>query len=417
MIYLDNNATTRIAPEVLDAMLPFFKEDFYNPSSMYSVAKSAKLAIEQARQSICTQLGVTHASEILFTSCATESINAAIFGATKANPHRKHIITTAVEHPAVLEICKELSRNGYDVSFIGVNQQGNLNVDEFVRALRPGTLLVAVMHTNNETGVVFPIEQLSGITKETDSNILFLCDATQSMTKLSIRLDAEFQNVDMLAFSGHKFHAPKGIGALFLRRETQWKKFLHGGHQEFGWRGGTENVAGIVGMAKAFELAAATHEDDTKRVTRLRDKLEMGILARVPGIKINGSGNQRIPNTLSLAVHYAEADQILFELGNKDICASSGSACSSGSGPSHVLTAMDVPLIAIGGAVRFSLSRYTTEEEIDAVLDEFPKVVNQLRQISPLQDYVDAKSTEWTVARAPLYHAGYTEARGGAVFR
>ena len=395
MIYLDNNATTEVAPEVLDAMLPFLREEYYNPSSMYDAAQPAKRAVEQARQSIATQLGAAQASEVLFTSCATESINTAIFGAIKANPNRRHIITTAVEHPAVLEVCKDLARTGYDVSFLDVDRQGNLNLGEFVRALRSDTLLVAVMHANNETGVVFPIERLSRVVKETDPNILFFCDATQSMTKLSIRMNAGFRNVDMLAFSGHKFHAPKGVGALFLRRGTRCRAFLLGGHQEFGRRGGTENVAFIVGMAKAIEVAVSTHNDDIKRITQLRDKLESGILARIPNVEVNGSGAERMPNTLNVAVHFIEGEGMLFQLSDKKICASSGSACTSGSlEPSHVLTAMGVPFTAMHGSVRFSLSRYTTDAEIDAVLDEFPKIVDRLRRLSPYWDYAAGKPKE-----------------------
>ncbi len=388
MIYLDNNATTAVAPEVLDSMLPFLREEYYNPSSMYEAAKPAKHAVDRAREAVAAQIGAVQASEILFTGCATESVNAAIFGAVRANPNRKHIITTAVEHPAVIEVCRELERTGYDVSFLGVDRQGNLNLGEFVRTLRPDTLLVAAMHANNETGVVFPIERLARVVKETDPNILFFCDATQSMTKLPIRMDANFRNVDMLACSGHKFHAPKGVGILYLRRGSRCKTFMLGGHQEFGRRGGTENVAFIVGIAKAMELAAATHDDDMKRIARLRDKLEAGIVQRIPNVEINGAGADRMPNTLNVAIHYIEGEGILYQLSEKNICASSGSACTSGSlEPSHVLTAMDVPFTAKHGSVRFSLSRYTTEADIDFVLDEFPQIVDRLRRLSPYWDY------------------------------
>jgi len=262
-IYLDNNATTMMAPEVRNAMMPFLQQEFFNPSSMYEAAKPARSALETARQQIARHLGMTQPSELLFTSCATESVNAAIFGAIRANPNRQHIMTTAVEHPAVLEVCKELQRDGFAVSFVGVDRQGNLNLGEFVRELRHDTLLAAVMHANNETGVVFPIERLARIAKETNPEILFLCDATQTVTKLPICMTGNFRNVDMLAFSGHKFHAPKGVGGFFLRRGTRCRTFLIGGHQESGRRGGTENVPSIVGMAKAIEVAAATHDEDT----------------------------------------------------------------------------------------------------------------------------------------------------------
>jgi len=387
MIYLDNNATTATAPEVMEAMQPFFSSEYFNPSSMYAAAKPAKYAVESARKSLAGFLGAAHTSELLFTSCATESINAAIFGAVRANPNRRHIVTTVVEHPAVFEVYKELARDGFDVSFVGVDQQGNLNLGEFVRALRNDTLLVAVMHANNETGVVFPIERLARVVKETDPAILFLCDATQSMTKLPIRMDTNFRNVDMLAFSGHKFHAPKGVGGLYLRRGARCRTFLIGGHQESGRRGGTENVPYIVGMAKAAELAAAGHNEDIRRIEQLRNKLETGIVQKIPNVEVNGHGAERMPNTLNVAVHYIEGEGILYQLSDLGICASSGSACTSGSlEPSHVLTAMNVPFTAKHGSVRFSLSRYTTESEIDFVIEQFPEIVARLRRLSPYWD-------------------------------
>ena len=382
-IYLDNNATTMIAPEVREAMMPFLQEEYFNPSSMYEAARPARQAVETARKTIAQHLGALP-SEILFTSCATESVNTAFFGAVRANPHRKHIITTAVEHPAVLEVCKELQRDEYEVSFIGVDQQGNLNLGEFVRELRHDTLLVAVMHANNETGVVFPIDRLARIVKETNPQILFFCDATQTITKLPIRMEGNFRNVDMLAFSGHKLHAPKGVGGFFVRRGTPCRTFMIGGHQESGRRGGTENVPYIAGMAKAFEVAAATHGEDIRRIERLRGKLESAITQNISHIEINGAGAERMPNTLNVAVHYIEGEGILYQLSELGICASSGSACTSGSlEPSHVLTAMDVPFTAKHGSVRFSLSRYTTEAEIDVVIEAFPQIVARLRRLSP----------------------------------
>ena len=386
-IYLDNNATTIIAPEVRETMMPFLQEEYFNPSSMYEAARPVRNAVESARRQIAENVGA-QPSELLFTSCATESVNAAFWGAIRANPDRKHIITTAVEHPAVLEVCKDLQRNGYEVSFIGVDRQGNINLGEFVRELRQqDTLLVAVMHANNETGVVFPIERLSRIVKETDSKILFFCDATQTLTKLPIKLDGNFRNIDMLAFSGHKFHAPKGIGGFFVRRGTRCRTFMIGGHQESGRRGGTENVPYIVGMAKAIELAAETHDEDVRRIEALRNKLELAIVQSISHVEINGAGVERMPNTLNLAVHYIEGEGILYQLSELGICASSGSACTSGTlEPSHVLTAMDVPFTAKHGSVRFSLSRYTTETEIDTVIDEFPRIVARLRNLSPYWD-------------------------------
>ncbi|MCL2004527.1 MAG: aminotransferase class V-fold PLP-dependent enzyme [Planctomycetaceae bacterium] len=385
-IYLDNNATTPIAPEVREALLPFLQQDYFNPSSMYESAGPIRHAVENARKQIAEHLGMQH-TELLFTSCATESINTAFFGAISANPRRKHIITTAVEHPAVTEVCKELQRRGYEVSYIGVDRQGNLNLGDFVRELRPDTLLVAVMHANNETGVVFPIERLARITKETNPEILFFCDATQSVTKLPIKMNGPFRQVDMLAFSGHKFHAPKGIGGMYIRRGTPCRAFMIGGHQESGRRGGTENVPYIVGMAKAVEIAAATHAEDTKRIEKLRNKLESAILQKISHVEVNGAGAERMPNTSNIAVHYIEGEGILYQLSGRGICASSGSACTSGSlEPSHVLTAMDVPFTAKHGSIRFSLSRYTTEAEIDTVIEHFPQIVARLRSLSPYWD-------------------------------
>ena len=386
-IYLDNNATTMIAPEVREAMMPFLQQEYFNPSSMYEAAKPARNALETARQQIAQHLGMTQPSELLFTSCATESVNAAFFGAIRANPNRKHIVTTAVEHPAVLEVCKELQRDGFAVSFVGVDQQGNLNLGEFVRELRHDTLLVAIMHANNETGVIFPIERLARIVKETNPEILFLCDATQTVTKLPISMTGSFRNVDLLAFSGHKFHAPKGIGGFFVRRGTRCRTFMLGGHQESGRRGGTENVPYIVGMAKAIEVAATTHGENAKRIENLRNKLESAIVQHIPNVEINGAGAERMPNTLNVAVHYIEGEGILYQLSELGICASSGSACTSGSlEPSHVLTAMGVPFTAKHGSIRFSLSRYTTESEIDTVIEQFPLIVERLRRLSPYWD-------------------------------
>ena len=386
-IYLDNNATTMIAPEVRDAMMPFLQQEYFNPSSMYEAARPAHNAIETARQQIAQYLGTTQPSELLFTSCATESVNAAFFGAIRANPNRKHIITTAVEHPAVLEVCKELQRDGVAVSFVGVDRQGNLNLGEFVRELRHDTLLVAVMHANNETGVVFPIERLARIVKETNPEILFFCDATQTVSKVPMSMTGNFRNVDLLAFSGHKFHAPKGIGGFFVRRGTRCRTFLIGGHQESGRRGGTENVPYIVGMAKAIETVAATHGEDTKRIEMLRNKLESAIVRNISHVEINGAGAERMPNTLNVAIHYIEGEGILYQLSELGICASSGSACTSGSlEPAHVLTAMGVPFTAKHGSIRFSLSRYTTEAEMDTVIEQFPLIVARLRHLSPYWD-------------------------------
>lgn len=387
LVYADNNATTPIAPEVFEAMVPYLTKEFFNPSSMYEPARRVAQAVREARQRIARCFGRISPNEILFTSCATESNNTAIVGAAKANPHRRHIITTAVEHPAVLEVCKEMQRSGYEVTFLPVDRHGNLDISQFIRAIRPDTLLVTIMHANNETGVIFPVAELARITKETDPNILFHTDATQSVGKLRIDLAGEYRHVDMLSFSGHKLHAPKGIGVLFVRKGTPMRPFMIGGHQESGRRAGTENVPYIIGLAKAMELAYENLEEENRRIGEMRDRLERELVARIPYLEINGKGAPRLPNTLNLSCHFIEGEAILFELSDHGICASSGSACTSGSlEPSHVLLAMKVPFTAVHGSVRFSFGRYNTEEDVDRIIEVFPQVVERLRRASPYWD-------------------------------
>jgi cysteine desulfurase len=388
IIYADNNATTRVAPEVAAAMSPFFTDIYFNPSSMYEPARQAADALKKARQEIAIHFGLNDPRQILFTSCATESNNTAIFGAAKANPNRRHVITTAVEHPAVLEVCKDLERSGYEVTYLAVDEQGNLDVREFVRALRPDTLLVSIMHANNETGVIFPIEQLSRLAKETDPSIVFHTDATQTVGKNHIDLHRDFQFVDMLSFSGHKLHAPKGIGALYIKKGTPCRPFMIGGHQEESRRAGTENVPYIVGLAKALELADENREEEEMRIRRLRDRLEKSIEEKIPSVQVNGRGAQRLPNTLNVSCHFIEGESILEHfIRTYGICASSGSACTTGSlDASHVLKAMKVPTSAINGSVRFSFSRYNTEQEVDRIIEVFPQVVADIRRMSPFWD-------------------------------
>ncbi len=386
IVYLDNNATTAVAPEVLEAMLPYLQEQYYNPSSMYEPARGPAAAVSAARATVAQHLGC-QPDEILFTSCATESNNAAIIGATRARPGRRHIVTTAVEHPAVLEVCKFLAHEGYEVDFLPVRADGTLDVGTFVRALRPETLLVSVMHANNETGVLFPVGELARIAKETDAGILVHTDATQTAGKLPLDLSGELKHVDLLSFSGHKLHAPKGVGALFVRRGTPVRPLLLGGHQENSRRGGTENVPFIVGLARALELAMATQAEDERRITALRDRLQRELEARIPYLEVNGRGAPRLDNTLNLAVHFVEGEGMLYQLSARGICASSGSACTSGSlEPSHVLRAMGVPFTAVHGSLRFSLSRYTTAAEVDAVIQALPEIVHNLRRMSPYWD-------------------------------
>lgn len=394
IIYLDNNATTSVAPEVRAAMMPYFEDLYFNPSSMYDPALGVAEAIKAARTEIASFLGADDPGEVLFTGCATESNNHAVFGAAQANPARKHIITTQVEHPAILEVCVEMERRGYRVTYLPVDRHGRLDVRDFVRALEPGqTLMVTIMHANNETGVLFPVSDLARITKETDPDILFHTDATQSVTKRPISLSKngsrqagadDFRYVDLLSCSGHKFHAPKGVGMLYIRRGTRLRPYLIGGHQESGRRGGTENTAYIVGMAEALKIAAASHDEDELAMRQLRDYLETELLARIPDVEINGADTPRMVNTTNVSCHFIEGESILYELAACGICASSGSACTSGSlEPSHVLRAMQVPFSAVHGSIRFSFSRFTTRAEIDRVLDVFPGIVERLRKASP----------------------------------
>jgi len=386
LVYLDNNATTAVAPEVFEAMVPYLTECYFNPSSMYDAARTAAKALADARRAVADFLGIGSTEQILFTSCATESNNTAIYGVARANPGRRHIVTTAVEHPAVLEVCKDLQRSGYEVTFLPVDRDGNLDVRDFIRALRKDTLLVTVMHANNETGVIFPVDELARLTKETDPSILFHTDATQSAGKLPLNLKGSLRHVDLLSFSGHKLHAPKGVGVLFVRRGTPMKPLLIGGHQQGGRRAGTENVPYIVGLARACTLAQERRSDE-ERVRAMRDRLEAGLIERIPYLEVNGRKAPRLPNTTNVAVHCVEGEGMLFQLSAERICASSGSACTSGSlEPSHVLKAMNIAFTAIHGSVRFSLSRYNTDADVDRVLEVFPRIVANLRRLSPYWD-------------------------------
>ena len=292
----------------------------------------------------------------------------------------------------MLEVCKDLERQGYDVTFLPVDQSGAIAINDFVQALRPDTALVTLMHANNETGVIFPIGELARIAKETNPGIMFHTDATQSAGKLPLDLTEALSNVDLLSFSGHKLHAPKGVGALFVRRGARWRPYLIGGHQEKGRRAGTENVPYIVGLARAVQLASAGSADEFNQLATLRDKLEREIEASISYVQVNGRGSPRLPNTLNIAFHFIEGEGILYKLDSYGICASSGSACTSGSlEPSHVLRAMKVPFSAVHGSVRFSLSRYNTEKEIDRVIELFPEIVAGLRKLSPYWDSVNNK--------------------------
>ena len=379
MIYLDNNATTRVAPEVVEAMLPYLKDFYGNPSSMYEFARQAETAIERARTALAALLGADP-REIVFTSCGTESDNTAIWAALRANPDKRHLITTRVEHAAVKNLGTFLSNNGYRVTFVPVDGKGRLDRDYLLDHLSDDTAIVSVMWANNETGVIFPVEEIAAQVRE--KGIVFHTDAVQAVGKIPIDLG---QNaIDMLSLSGHKLHGPKGIGALYVRKGTRFSPFLIGGHQEGGRRGGTENVASIAGLGRASELAAANMHEEITRVQTLRDALETGILARVPNAMVNGDRDNRLPNTANISFEYIEGESILLMLDALGICASSGSACTSGSlEPSHVLRAMGVPFTAAHGSIRFSLSTFNTREEIDHVLERLPGVVERLRELSP----------------------------------
>lgn len=386
LIYADNNATTAIAPEALEAMLPYLRDEYFNPSSMYDPAARVAEALRKARQEAAALVGAPDPRNLFFTSCATESNNWALFGAAAAAPARRHVITTAVEHPSVLEPARELARRGCEVTFLGVNSRGELSLDEFVKALRPDTLIVSIMSANNETGVRFPVAELARIAKETDPAILFHTDATQSVGKVPVDLAGELRHVDFLSFSGHKLHAPKGVGALFIRSGAPLRPLLLGGHQERGRRAGTENVPHIAAFGAACRVAMERLPEEV-RVRELRDRLEARVRESVPFLEVNGGGAERLPNTLNLAVHFIEGESILAQLNSYGICASSGSACTSGSlEPSHVLRAMKVPFTALHGSVRFSFSRYTTREETERIAERFPEVARSLRRISPYWD-------------------------------
>jgi len=378
-IYLDNNATTALAPEVIDEMLPYLKDLYGNPSSMHTFGGQLHKKIEEARGKVAQLIGA-EPEEIVFTSCGTESDNTAILSAAESLPEKKHIITTRVEHPAVMNCCKHLARKGFRITFLPIDNKGQISPDDLLNALDEDTALVTIMYANNEVGNVFPIAEIAEILKE--RNVLFHTDAVQAVGKIPI--DTRNLPVDMLSLSGHKLHAPKGIGALYIRRGTRFSPFMIGGHQERGRRAGTENVASIIGLGKACELAGENITEENSSVKKLRDKLETALLQLCTDTIVNGDVLKRLPNTTNISFEYVEGEAILLRLNEYGICASSGSACSSGSlEPSHVLRAMGIPFTAIHGSIRFSLSRYTTEKEIDNVIDIMPGIIKDLRMLSP----------------------------------
>jgi cysteine desulfurase len=387
-VYVDNNATTKVAPEVLDVMLPYFSEYYGNPSSMHFFGGQVQKKVDEARAKVADFLGA-EPSEIVFTSCGTESDNAAILGTLDSYPEKRHLVTTRVEHPAVGNVSTYLGRKGYRITELSVDREGRLDVDELRESLTDETALVTIMYANNETGVIFPIEEIGEVVKA--KGVPFHTDAVQAAGK--IPLDMRRSKVDTLSISGHKLHAPKGIGVLYIRKGTRFSPFLIGGHQEKGRRGGTENVPYIIGLGKACELAKKHLDEENTKVKALRDYLEAKILEKIPNTLVNGDRLNRLPNTVSVSFEYVEGESILLLLSDLGICASSGSACTSGSlEPSHVLRAMGVPFTAAHGSIRFSLSIYNTKEEMDYIIEHLPPIIQRLRDISPFwKDHLKAQ--------------------------
>ena len=384
VIYFDNNATTAVAPEVLEAMLPAFGPMYGNPSSMHTFGGQMGRYINVAREQVGQLIGA-HPEELIFTSCGSESDNAAWYSATETQPEKRHVITTKVEHSAVLAYAHYLEDKGYEVTWLGVDKNGQINLDELEQAIRPDTALVSMMYANNETGTIFPIEKVAQIVKS--RGVQLHIDAVQAVGKEVI--DLQKLPIDYLAISGHKLHAPKGVGVLYVRRGTRFRPYLKGGHQERGRRAGTENVPYIIGLGKACELAGAKIEEERTQVAAMRDRLQAGLLASIPNAKVNGDEAHRLPNTVNISFEAVEGEALLLQMDQYKICASSGSACTSGSlEPSHVLRAMGVPFNYAHGSVRFSLCRYNTEAEVDRVLEVMPKIVHDLREISPFAAFL-----------------------------
>ena len=382
LVYADNNATTRVDDEVLEEMLPYFKEFYGNPSSIHTFGRQVSSKMDLARERVASILGAD-TSEIVFTSCGTESNNYSIHCSLEAHPDKKHVITTKVEHPAVLNVCKYFGKNGYDVTELGVNKDGMLDQDELRDSIRDDTAIVSIMHANNETGVIFPIEEIAKIVKE--KGVLFHCDAVQAIGKIPVNL--KNSNIDLLSMSGHKLHAPKGVGVLFIRKGVRIDPLIIGGHQEDNRRSGTENVPYIIGLGKACEIAEGFVKQEQTEVRRLRDRLEKGIKDQLTHVAISGENSERLPNTSNVSFEYVEGEATLLLLDMAGIATSSGSACTTGSAePSHVLQAMGIPPVTSRGTIRFSLSRYSTEDDVDYILEKLVPIVKRLQSLSPLFD-------------------------------
>ena len=382
VVYMDNNATTMVAPEVIESMMPYLADFYGNPSSMHTFGGQVGEALKKAREDVAHLLGC-EAEEIVFTSCGTESDSTALLSALRAAPDNRHIVTTRVEHPAIKNLCDNINAftgHKYKVTRLKVSAEGLLDLEEYAQSLTEDTAVVSVMWANNETGVVFPVEEMARLAK--NRGILFHTDAVQAVGKIPINLRE--LDIDFLSMSGHKLHAPKGVGVLYVKKGTPFVPFMSGGHQEGGRRGGTENVASIVALGRACRLAGEMMAEENGRVRRLRDKLEEGLLSSIPRCLLNGNKENRLPNTSNISFEFVEGEAILLHMNRYNICASSGSACTSGSlEPSHVLRAMGVPFTAAHGSIRFSLSIYNTEQEIDFVLEKMPQIIAELRQMSP----------------------------------
>lgn len=382
VVYVDNNATTAVDPEVVEEMLPFLREHYGNPSSMHSFGGDVGAAVEKARRQVADCIGAEHSTEIVFMSCGTESDNTAVRSALRSRGDRKRLITTRVEHPAVLTLARHLEREGYKVTYLPVDGDGNLSLEQLKEKMDDDVALVSVMTANNETGVIFPVQEVGALAHEYGA--LFHTDAVQAMGK--IPLDLSTGNIDLLSVSGHKVHAPKGIGALYVRRGCRFRPFMLGGHQERGRRGGTENVPGIVALGKAAELAAGHLDDEQVRVRAMRDRLERELM-KIPATRINGNRESRLPGTTNISFKNVEGEALLLMLDQQGICASSGSACTSGTlEPSHVLRAMGVPFHFAHGSLRLSLGRMNTEEDVDHIIASVPPIIERLREISPFKD-------------------------------
>jgi cysteine desulfurase len=379
-VYFDYNATTPVEPAVLEAMLPYLSGEFGNASSIHAFGQRARAAVETAREQVAALINA-RPQEIIFTSGGTESDNHAIFGiASAATGNQKHIITTAIEHEAVLNTCQALEKSGVAVTYLPVNSQGRIDPAELRAAIRADTVLITIMHANNELGIVQPLEEIGRIAAEAD--VYFHTDAVQSAGKIRIEVDA--LGVDLLSLSGHKFYAPKGIGVLYIRGGTRLRQLLYGGHHQRGFRPGTENVAAIVGLGEAAEIGRKLLAEDATRISALRDRLEFGLLQTVPDARVNGAGGPRTPNTLNIIFPGIEGEALVIALDLKGLACSTGAACSSGAvEPSHVLTAIGLPPEQARASLRFSLGRHTADGEVDFALKTIPAAVDQLRELSP----------------------------------